>query len=50
MPHLARAGFRAIAFDLAGSGRPQEKSQLTVQQYAADVLEACGSALQCHTW
>jgi pimeloyl-ACP methyl ester carboxylesterase len=44
MPHLARAGFRAIAFDLAGSGRSHKKSRnWTVQQYAADVLEACGS-------
>ena len=44
MPHLARAGFRAIAFDLAGSGRSHKKCRnWTVQQYAADVLEACGS-------
>ena len=44
MPHLARAGFRAIAFDLAGSGRSHKKNRnWTVQQYAADVLEACGS-------
>jgi pimeloyl-ACP methyl ester carboxylesterase len=44
MPHLARAGFRAIAFDLAGSGRSHRKCKnWTVQQYAADVLEACGS-------
>jgi len=44
MSHLARAGFRAIAFDLAGSGRSHKKCRnWTVQQYAADVLEACGS-------
>ena len=44
MTHLARAGFRAIAFDLAGSGRSHKKCRnWTVQQYAADVLEACGS-------
>jgi pimeloyl-ACP methyl ester carboxylesterase len=44
MPHLARAGFRAIAFDLAGSGRSHKNTRnWTVQQYAADVLEACGS-------
>ena len=44
MPHLARAGFRAIAFDLAGTGRSHRKCKnWTVQQYAADVLEACGS-------
>jgi pimeloyl-ACP methyl ester carboxylesterase len=44
MVHLARAGFRAIAFDLAGSGRSHKKSRnWTVQQYAQDVLEACGS-------
>jgi pimeloyl-ACP methyl ester carboxylesterase len=44
MVHLARAGFRAIAFDLAGSGRSHKKCRnWTVQQYAADVLEACGS-------
>ena len=44
MPHLARAGFRAIAFDLAGSGRSHKNCRnWTVQQYAADVLEACGS-------
>src|SRR4051812_20655315 len=44
MPHLARAGFRAIAFDLAGTGRSHKKARnWTVQQYAADVLEACGS-------
>ena len=44
MPHLARSGFRAIAFDLAGSGRSHKKCRnWTVQQYAADVLEACGS-------
>jgi pimeloyl-ACP methyl ester carboxylesterase len=44
MPHLARAGFRAIAFDLAGSGRSHRKCKnWTVQQYATDVLEACGS-------
>jgi len=44
MPHLAKAGFRAIAFDLAGSGRSHRKNRnWTVQQYAADVLEACGS-------
>ena len=44
MPHLARAGFRAIAFDLAGTGRSHKKCRnWTVQQYAADVLEACGS-------
>jgi pimeloyl-ACP methyl ester carboxylesterase len=44
MPHLARAGFRAIAFDLAGSGRSHKNCRnWNVQQYAADVLEACGS-------
>src|SRR5882672_10691399 len=44
LPHLARAGFRAIAFDLAGSGRSHKKNRnWTVQQYATDVLEACGS-------
>jgi pimeloyl-ACP methyl ester carboxylesterase len=44
MPHLARAGFRAIAFDLAGTGRSHRKCRnWTVQQYATDVLEACGS-------
>jgi pimeloyl-ACP methyl ester carboxylesterase len=44
MPHLARAGFRAIAFDLAGSGRSHKNCRnWSVQQYAADVLEACGS-------
>jgi pimeloyl-ACP methyl ester carboxylesterase len=44
MPHLARAGFRAIAFDLAGSGRSHKNCRnWTVQQYANDVLEACGS-------
>jgi pimeloyl-ACP methyl ester carboxylesterase len=44
MPHLARAGFRAIAFDVAGSGRSHKKNRnWTVQQYANDVLEACGS-------
>ena len=44
MPHLARAGFRAIAFDLAGTGRSHKKCRnWTVQQYAQDVLEACGS-------
>lgn len=44
MPHLARAGFRAIAFDIAGSGRSHKKNRnWTVQQYANDVLEACGS-------
>jgi pimeloyl-ACP methyl ester carboxylesterase len=44
MPHLARAGFRAIAFDLAGSGRSHKNCRnWTPQQYAADVLEACGS-------
>jgi pimeloyl-ACP methyl ester carboxylesterase len=44
MPHLARAGFRAIAFDLAGSGRSHKNCRgWTMQQYAADVLEACGS-------
>jgi pimeloyl-ACP methyl ester carboxylesterase len=44
MPHLARAGFRAIAFDIAGTGRSHKKCRnWTVQQYAADVLEACGS-------
>jgi pimeloyl-ACP methyl ester carboxylesterase len=44
MPHLARAGFRAIAFDLAGSGRSHKGNRnWTVQQYAQDVLEACGS-------
>jgi pimeloyl-ACP methyl ester carboxylesterase len=44
MPHLARAGFRAIAFDLAGTGRSHKNCRgWTVQQYAADVLEACGS-------
>src|SRR5688572_27903646 len=44
LPHLARAGFRAITFDLAGTGRSHKKTRnWTVQQYAADVLEACGS-------
>jgi pimeloyl-ACP methyl ester carboxylesterase len=44
MPHLARAGFRAIAFDVAGSGRSHKNCRnWTPQQYAADVLEACGS-------
>jgi pimeloyl-ACP methyl ester carboxylesterase len=44
MPHLARAGFRAIAFDIAGTGRSHKKNRnWTVQQYATDVLEACGS-------
>jgi pimeloyl-ACP methyl ester carboxylesterase len=44
MPHLARAGFRAIAFDIAGTGRSHKKNRnWTMQQYAADVLEACGS-------
>ena len=44
MVHLARAGFRAIAFDLAGTGRSHKKCRdWTVQQYATDVLEACGS-------
>jgi len=44
MPHLARAGFRAIAFDIAGTGRSHKKVRnWTVQQYAQDVLEACGS-------
>jgi pimeloyl-ACP methyl ester carboxylesterase len=44
LPHLARAGFRAITFDLAGTGRSHKKCRnWTVQQYAADVLEACGS-------
>jgi pimeloyl-ACP methyl ester carboxylesterase len=44
MTHLARAGFRAIAFDLAGTGRSHKKCRnWTVQQYAQDVLEACGS-------
>jgi pimeloyl-ACP methyl ester carboxylesterase len=44
LPHLARAGFRAIAFDLAGTGRSHRKCRnWTVQQYANDVLEACGS-------
>jgi pimeloyl-ACP methyl ester carboxylesterase len=44
MPHLARAGFRAITFDLAGTGRSHKNCRnWSVQQYAADVLEACGS-------
>jgi pimeloyl-ACP methyl ester carboxylesterase len=44
MAILARSGFRAIAFDLAGSGRSHSNCRnWTVQQYAADVLEACGS-------
>ena len=44
MPHLARAGFRAITFDLAGTGRSHKNCRnWTIQQYAADVLEACGS-------
>ena len=41
LPHLARAGFRAIAFDLAGTGRSHKKCRnWTPQQYATDVLEA----------
>jgi pimeloyl-ACP methyl ester carboxylesterase len=44
MTHLARAGFRAIAFDLAGTGRSHKRCKnWTMQQYAQDVLEACGS-------
>ena len=44
MPPLARSGFRAIAFDLAGTGRSHKNCRnWTVQQYAADILEACGS-------
>jgi pimeloyl-ACP methyl ester carboxylesterase len=44
MPHLARSGFRSIAFDLAGTGRSHKNCRnWTVQQYAADILEACGS-------
>jgi len=44
MPHLARSGFRAIAFDLAGTGRSHKNCRnWTVQQYASDILEACGS-------
>lgn len=44
LPHLARAGFRAIAFDLAGTGRSHKKCRnWTAQQFATDVLEACGS-------
>jgi pimeloyl-ACP methyl ester carboxylesterase len=44
LPQLARAGFRAITFDLAGTGRSHRKCRnWTVQQYATDVLEACGS-------
>ena len=44
LPHLARAGFRAIAFDLAGTGRSHKNCRnWTVQQYATDILEACGS-------
>ena len=44
MPQLARAGFRAIAFDIAGSGRSHKKNRnWTVQQYATDILEACSS-------
>jgi pimeloyl-ACP methyl ester carboxylesterase len=44
MPLLARAGFRAIAFDLAGTGRSHKNCRnWSVQQYATDVLEACGS-------
>jgi len=44
LPHLARAGFRAITFDLARTGRSHKKCRnWTVQQYATDVLEACGS-------
>lgn len=44
LPHLARAGFRAITFDLAGTGRSHRNCRnWTVQQYATDVLEACGS-------
>jgi pimeloyl-ACP methyl ester carboxylesterase len=44
MPQLARAGFRAIAFDLAGSGRSHKNCRnWTPQQYSTDVLEACGS-------
>lgn len=44
MPQLARAGFRAIAFDIAGTGRSHKKNRnWTVQQYATDILEACSS-------
>lgn len=44
LPHLARAGFRAIAFDLAGTGRSHKKCKnWTPKQFATDVLEACGS-------
>ena len=44
LPHLARAGFRAITFDLAGTGRSHKNCRnWTVQQYATDILEACGS-------
>jgi pimeloyl-ACP methyl ester carboxylesterase len=44
MPNLARAGFRAIAFDIAGTGRSHRNVRgWTVQQYATDILEACGS-------
>ena len=44
LPFLARAGFRAIAFDLAGTGRSHRNCRnWTVQQYATDILEACGS-------
>jgi pimeloyl-ACP methyl ester carboxylesterase len=44
LPHLARLGFRALAFDLAGYGRSHKNCRgWAMQQYASDVLEACAS-------